>query len=423
MSILYNYEGLNAQGGKLSGELKARSRAEALRDLQHKGVRPTQLAEQKKGGSKNKSKSVAKASNAAKSSKVTADVGIVLLKKKDVIVFTEELSELLGAGLPLEPALASMAQRDEDGVLKATAENLRALVTDGIPMHIALRKVSKHFDALYCNLVAAGEVSGTLKSILQQHGVYLKQQSELRGRLTMAMVYPGFLLVACIGMTLLFLFYLLPQITELLSSMKNQNLPLGIRLATNFGDFLRAYWVHIMVLICMIVLVLKVMFGREENKARWDTIKLKLPFIGNVVQYSFFVQWLQTLGNLLHNGVPLVQGLELTSETISNRFLKDKLSGLTDKVKDGYTLTSAMRLMEVFPTNMLDLVAVGETTGKLSRAVLRTAEYYDKRLSTLLSAVVTIISPIILIGMAIIVATLCYTMVQAIYQTINSIHN
>ena len=316
-----------------------------------------------------------------------------------------------------------MAQRDEEGVLKATAENLRALVTDGIPMHIALRKVSKHFDALYCNLVAAGEASGTLKSILQQHGVYLKQQAELRGRLIMAMVYPSFLLVACIGMTLLFLFYLLPQITELLSSMKNQNLPLGIRLATNFGDFLRSYWIHIAALFCMIVLVLKVMFGREENKARWDTFKLKLPFIGNIVQYSFFVQWLQTLGNLLHNGVPLVQGLELTSETISNRFFKDKLSGLTYKVKDGYTLTSAMRLMEVFPTNMLDLVAVGETTGKLSRAILRTAEYYDKRLSTLLSAVVTIISPIILIGMAIIVATLCYTMVQAIYQTINSIHN
>ena len=90
MSILYNYEGLNAQGGKLSGELKARSRAEALRDLQHKGVRPTQLAEQKKGGSKNKSKSVAKASNVVKSSEVTADGGaVVLLKKKDVIVFTE----------------------------------------------------------------------------------------------------------------------------------------------------------------------------------------------------------------------------------------------------------------------------------------------------------------------------------------------
>jgi len=426
MSVSFYYEAISTRGEKLSGELRAGSRGEALKQLQGKGVRPTSLVEQKgkskkaKQVNKEKKKAVVAAAGKAAKEQAPEMEGGVPLKKKDIIAFTEELSELLAAGLPLEPALASMAGRDEHGVLKQAAAKLRAYVTDGIPIHTALPKVSKHFDALYCSLVAAGEASGSLTSILQQHGNYLKEQAELRSRLTLAMIYPGFLLLACIAVSFLFLFYLLPQITGLLTSMKGQGMPLGIELAIKFGDFLKAYWVHLIILICVSALGLKFAMSREENKARWDDAKLNIPFFGKIFQYGFYVQWLQTLGNLLGNGVPLVQGLELTSETVTNRYLKHRLEGVTEKVRDGYSLTNAMKQADMFPTNMLDLVGVGETTGKLSRALLRAGEYYDKRLNVLLRGIVGVITPIILIGMAVIVGMLCYTMVQAIYQTINN---
>lgn len=198
-------------------------------------------------------------------------------------------------------------------------------------------------------------------------------------------------------------------------------MPLGVKIAMTAGDVLRAHWVTIIVAILALIFAAKMWIQPEANKAKWDEIKLKLPLAGNVIQYGLYVQWLQTLGNLLHNGVPLVQGLQLTSETITNRHFKERLAGITDQVGDGYRLTRCMRQTEMFPPNMVDLIGVGESTGKLARALTRATIYYDKRLSILIKGILGLISPIVLIAMALLVALLSYTMIQAIYETIGNL--
>ncbi|MGJ8671569.1 type II secretion system F family protein [Rubritalea sp.] len=409
MAKAFQYVAIDAAGKKQTGELEFNARGEVIRHLQSLGMRPASIKEVEVSGKKKKTEGLTD--------------GPLVMKQKDIIAFTEELSELLEAGLPLEPALASMEDRDESGVLKEASSRLRQWVTEGEQMYQALPRISPAFDQLYCNLVKAGEASGSLQTILKQHCAYLKEQVELRARLQQALIYPAFLVLACVIVTLVFIFYLLPKITLLLDGMPGADMPIGVKIATWIGDTLRGQWIGIIVLIVLAIAGVKLWHQREENKAKWDEWKLKLPLFGKVINYGLYVQWLQTLSNLLENGVPLVQGLQLTSETVTNRYFHAKLLQVSDQVGDGYRLTRCMRQTDMFPPNMVDLIGVGESTGKLSRALSRAAIYYDKKLSILIKGLLGLISPLILLAMSVLVALLSYTMIQAIYQTINNLND
>lgn len=398
----YSYIAKAPDGKSLSGDLAVPSKKEAMLELRSRGLQPVSISEQTGGETKNA---------------LTRDQSV---SGKDIILFTEELSELLKAGLPIEPALASMANRDDVGAVKMISGKLRTFITDGMPLSVALAKVSNKFDALYCNLVAAGEISGSLASIVTQHGLYLKERAALRSKLLFAMLYPGLLLLACFGVMLVFLFYLLPQIATMLNSVDGDSMPLGVKLSLALGDFLKAYWIYLIALLIVVGIGVKIYFDDEGNKAKWDKSSLDLPFYGKVVRYGFYVQWLQTLSNLLSNGVPLVKGLELTNETVFNRFYKAELTKVTDRVKDGLKLTSSMRKADVFPAAMIDLIAVGDETGKMDEAVYRAARYFDAKLEVVLKVFMAMITPVILIGLALLVGVLCSTMMQAIYGAINN---
>jgi len=404
MSASYKYSALNGAGKTVSGEVDAVSKTAVMHKLLSDGFQPISvvlLTEKKK-------------------TDIALDNAPIHLAAKDVVAFTEELSELLEAGLPLEPALASMAQRDENGRLKEVSNRLRKWITEGNPMHSALSRTSKQFDSLYCNLVKAGEASGSLQTILNQHGIYLKSQMELKAKLTSAMIYPAFLMLACIGVVNVFIFYLLPQITTLLEGMSGGK-PFGVRVAIQLGDLLRNHWLIMLIGLIILIVLTKIWHSVEKNKQIWDKYKMKLPLYGKVITFGFYVQWLKTLGNLVGNGVPLVQALELTQETVSNRHAKIHLNQMLLRVKDGYKLTRSMRSTGLFTANMIDLIGVGESTGKLSKALNRASDYYNKRLNVILANLVGIISPVILLGMALLVAALSWTMIQAIYETIGNL--
>lgn len=397
---VFTYEARARGGAKKAGELSASSRRAAMTELIADGLQPISI-EEKKAFSKKK--------QAAKS-----------LTNSDVIMFTEELSELLNAGLPLEPALASMAGREESGVLKSLAENLRVQVTEGIPFSKALETVSERFDALYLNLVSAGEASGSLGSIVGAHAQYLKEQAEIRSKLMLALLYPSFLLTACLGIILIFLFYLLPQLTGLLTSVNGDEMPIGIRIANAVSGILTNYWAIILGGFVVVLITIKLLYQVEANKLWWDKQKVNLPFYGQVYRYGFFVQWLKTLSNLLSNGVSLLQSLELSNEIVQNRFYKGQLVKVVDQVKDGIKLTTAMRQADIFPANMIDLIAVGDETGEMARSVERAGQYFETKLGVIMKSLIAVITPIILIGMAIVVGALCYTMIQAIYGSIGN---
>jgi general secretion pathway protein F len=437
---VFTYKAVSAAGAVTTGELTAQDRGEALRILDGKGLQPVRLSEssapvgkaktEKKApnGVARKAETRSRAQVPAKAkAKVKPDKeaemaeGPVKLKRAEVVLFTEELSDMLAAGLQLEPALRAMETRQQSGNLKLVSRKIRQLVRDGNNFSVALRRCSDSFGPLYCSLAAAGEASGALDTILRRQADYLKMLQELQGRITLALIYPAFLILSGVGVGVIFVTKLIPQLTALLQSTPGASLPLGVRILIGVSDFLKAWWIVGLLLIAATLILFKAWKDAEANKPAWDRIKLRLPLYGRVVEHRFFVQFLETMANLVGNGLPLLRSLELTRDATQNIHMRAHADEMIEMVGDGRALSKAMIKSEVFPPLLIDMVAVGEQTGKIDQALRRAAERYDKELNGALQRIMALIMPAVLIVMALLIGTMAYLMITAIFQTISNL--
>lgn len=432
---VFSYKALAANGAVTTGEIDATDRPEALRMLDKKGLQPVNLRES------TGSPSPAAAKNKAKKAKEEATTlrqppppkagakaadedekipdGPVKLKRQEVVLFTEELSDMLGAGLQLEPALKSMENRQELGNLKAVSYKIRHIVRDGVNFSVALKKASPSFGPLYCSLAAAGEASGALDEILKRQAHYLKTLAELQGRLILAMIYPAFLILAGIGVSIVFVTTLIPQLTDLIESTPGGKIPLGAAILIGASDFMKKWWLVIVITLFAAGIFFKAWKDNEANKPAWDRIKLQLPLVGPVITSRFYVQFLETMANLVGNGLPLHRALELSRDATQNRSLRGHLNTVIDQVGDGRSFSKSMIRSGAFPPLLIDMISVGEQTGKIDLSLRRAAERYDKELDKDLQRIMALIMPTVLIIMAGLIGTMAYLMINAIFSTIS----
>ncbi len=432
---LFAYKALAANGSVTTGEIDATDRPEALRLLDKKGLQPVNLKETSGGGVATAKK--AKPSGGAKqkpeekekdTAKAKADAkedvipeGPIKLKRQEVVLFTEELSDMLGAGLQLEPALKSMENRQELGNLKAVSFKIRQIVRDGVNFSVALRKVSPSFGPLYCSLAAAGEASGALDEILKRQAHYLKTLAELQNRLILAMIYPAMLICAGIGLSVVMVTVLIPQLLSLVQSQPGGKIPLGVAIFVAISNFLSKWWIVIVLTLIAGGIFFKAWKDNEANKPAWDRMKLKIPLIGPVITSRFYVQFLETMANLVNNGLPLLRALELSRDATANISLRAELNKVIAQVGDGRSFSKALIRNGNFPPLLIDMISVGEQTGKIDQSLRRAAERYDKELDKDLQRIMALITPTVLIIMAGLVGAMAYLMITAIFQTISSI--
>lgn len=426
----FTYKALGADGSVSSGEIKAEDRSEALRMLGKRGLQPVNLRESSGASTPSKKKSETKSAKVDKPTKGEKSEGkatprdangLLKLKRAEVVLFTEELSEMLGAGLQLEPALKSMENREELGSLKDVSRGVRQLVRDGSSFSHALKKVSDSFGPLYCSLAAAGEASGALDTILKRQAHYLKTLQELQSKVTLALIYPAFLILAGIGVGVIFVTKLIPQLTDLISSTPGGKIPLGAKILIGASDFFQNWWLVIILTIVGSSLVFKAWKDAESNKLTWDRTKLKLPLMGKVIESRFYVQFLETLANLVGNGLPLLRSLELARDATQNLHIRQHMDEVIDMVGDGRSFSRSLIASGIFPPLLIDMVSVGEKTGKLDKSLRRAAERYDTELNKSLARVMELIMPIVLVVMALLIGTMAYLMITAIFQTIDNL--
>ena len=422
---VFAYKALNSKGSVTSGELDAADRPEALRMLDRKGLQPVNLRETAgivtASGKGAKPKSDEAAAASTKPDEAPIPEGPIKLKRQEVVLFTEELSDMLGAGLQLEPALKSMENRQELGNLKAVSYKIRQIVRDGVNFSVALKKVSPSFGPLYCSLAAAGEASGALDTILKRQAHYLKTLAELQSRLVLAMIYPAFLVLAGIGVSIVFVTTLIPQLTQLIESTPGGKIPLGAAILIGASEFLSKWWLVILLLLVAAFIFFKAWKDNEANKPAWDRIKLRLPLVGPVITSRFYVQFLETMANLVGNGLPLLRALELSRDATQNRSLRAGLDKVIEQVGDGRSFSKALIRTGAFPPLLIDMISVGEQTGKIDQSLRRSAERYDKELDKDLQRIMALIMPTVLIIMAGLIGTMAYLMITAIFQTISNL--
>ena len=445
---VFTYSALNKGGVLTNGDITANDRADAFRRLDRNGLQPVSLKPKEEGGvavaakpakeakavavkEAPKSGAVAAAKDTVgkpinsktgepEKTKAVIPQGPVKLKRGDIILFTEELSDLLAAGLQLEPALRIMESRDELSGVKDVTTILRSRIRDGASFSQSLKVASPNFGELYCNLAAAGEISGALPKILRRQSEYLISVQALTNKVTVAMIYPICLMIAGFGVSILFVSYLIPQLTQLLKSM-GKELPLAAKAVLGLGDFVLGYWWAIALVIGLIVYGFQRLTTSPAYREPWDRTKLTLPFFGPLISQRFFVQFLETLSNLVGNGLPLLRAMELTRDATVNRHLKSLLTKVIAMVGEGGSLSRSLRKVGFFPSLLTDMITVGEQTGDIEHSLERTAMRYEKELQKTIDRGTAMVTPVIIFVMAIIVGTMAYLMVSVILQSVTSI--
>jgi len=412
---LFQYEAISATGQRDTGTLDAMDRAEAIRKLSRRGLQPHEVREANGVG---KAAAVSEKKRGDEVAK-EGESGPIVLKRAQVIQFTEELTDLLTAGLQLEQALHAMENR-KVSILGILARRLRDLVRDGIPFSSALQSVSPSFGELYANLVAAGEASGSLTSILRRQGVYLNSMEALRSKVVAALIYPAFIIVSGIALGIVFITYLLPKLIGLIKNTGGK-MPAIATFMMSFSGFLKTWWWAILALLVMLGVAAKVWVSDPERRKGWHRAMLNLPLYGPLLRTRFEVQFLETLGNLLINGLPLHRALELVRKTTMNLFLREKLGIVEAQVADGGSLSRTLEKTEVVRPLVVDMIRVGEQTGEMAEALGKAAERFDRQLSKVLDRATAALQPVIILCMALMVGSMAWMMISVVYSTLESL--
>lgn len=430
----FRYEAMSTSGQRSAGTLEAADRGEAVRKLARRGLQPFSLSAEGgkpaaaavatkekngKGDASAKAKSAAAASTKAPASGKAVPTGPLKLSRAQVIQFTEELCDLLTAGLQLEQALHAMENRSVP-VLRQLATSVRERVRDGLPLSTALHQVSPSFDELYCNLVSAGEAGGALGSILNRQARHLNQLEQLRSKVTGALIYPAFIIISGIALSITMVTFLLPKMAMLVEST-GKELPMMAQWLMNLSGFIKSWWWLILAGLILTVIAVHLLFKDKGRIAWWHRTMLDLPMYGPVLRTRFEVQFLETLGNLLKNGLPLHRALELVRKATMNLYIREQLMAVETSVHDGGSLSRAMERAGVMRPLVVDMIRVGEQTGEMADALEKAAERFDRQLTKTIDNATALLQPVLMLVMAVLVGGMVWMMINIVFSTLQQI--
>lgn len=404
------YQALDLAGKIDSGAIEALSAADAYRRLRERGLQPSRVAEESEN-------------SLLVQPKPSQDRPEILprLDGKQLLLLTEELAELLEAGLQLEAALRVIEQRQEKSAIKPVAADLRRQVREGAGFSEALRNCGRSFDPLYCNLVAAGEAAGALPRILRRQCEHLEMVGELGRKVISALVYPSIVFISAIVLMFIFLTFLVPQLSVLLSK-SGQKLPAITQALISVSLFFGHWWWAVLVTVALGAGGVRAWLGTPSGKARWHRAQLDLPFLGPVLRARFIAEFTQHLSTLSSSGVTILASMELVKGAIGNIYLKGLIEQATGMIREGGSLSAALRKTGFFPPVLLDILGVGEQTGDLAGALSRASKRYDRELLGRIQHLTTLIQPAVILIVALFVGIVAYSMILGILSSVNALH-
>jgi type II secretory pathway component PulF len=408
---LFSYQAVRRDGGRVSGQVEAQSRTEAFRQLDRESLQPISLEQQE--GAETRASRTPEVSG-------TLPTRNIRLSGSQIILFTEEMSDLLDAGLQLEPALRLMEERKELSGIKAVASALRQQVREGSSLSNALRLVSPSFGDLYCNLVTAGELSGSLPQLLRRQATFLVSMDDLRKKVVSALIYPSMIFFLGIGLIFLFMTYLVPQLTSLFQKT-GKDLPLLTKILVQTSDFFSHFWWAIIGGFAAAVFGFFQLIRTPSGRAWWHTTQLRLPLFGSVLRGRYYAQFSQTMANLIANGIPLLNSLRLMITATGNVHLRSMTEKIVEMVGEGGSLSRALQRVGEFPPLFIDMIAVGEQTGDLAQALERIGRRYDKELNISIQRLTSLIQPVVILVMAAMVGLIAYSIINGIFDAISGL--
>jgi type IV pilus assembly protein PilC len=414
----FQYEAMNASGQEVKAEIDAGSADEAIAKIRTQGYFPTKVKE--KAAKKAKTGAAAGGTTTAKKGGRSLSFGGV--SNKAITQFTRQLSTLQDAGLPILRSLKILWQQQKPGTLKNVLDSVGADVESGSTLSEAMARHPKAFDKLYTNMVQAGETGGVLDVILQRLAEFMEKAQKLKRRVIGAMIYPSVVITFSVLIVTGIMIFVVPKFREIFKDFKT-SLPaltewlLAISgwIADDFG------WLYILGAPFVIFFFFKLVGKSKAGRRILDTIKLKLPIFGQILSKTAIARFTRTLGTLLSAGVPILDALNITRDTVGNTVFENALQKVHDAIREGESFAGPLRAAKVCDSIVTNMIDVGEETGDLDKMLMKIADNYDEEVDVLIGSLVSLLEPIMVVSLGGIVGTIVVALFLPLVKLIQSV--
>ena len=416
----FQYIALDAKGEQTTGTVQGASEADAVQQLRAQGLYPTQIVEEGKGtlvAGKTKSK--------ARGKKKVRTVSGGKVKPKMLMIFTRQLATLIDSGLPLLRGLTVLGKQEPNPVLRSTVNSLADSVQTGATFSESLSQHPRIFNKLYVNMVKAGELGGVLEVVLTRLAEYMEKAHKLKNKIVSAMVYPLIVLFIAIGILVFLMLFIVPKFREMFQDQGD--LPLISEIVFNASgnmistSFLLPNIVWVFLVVAGIVILIKMWGNTKGGRASLDATKLKIPVLGDLTRKSAISRFSRTLGTLVTSGVPILQALTITRDTAGNVIVSRAIDQVHESVKEGESIVTPLQASGIFPAMVISMVDVGEETGQLPEMLLKIADVYDDEVDNAVTALTSILEPIMIVFLALIVGMIVFALFLPLIRMIQNV--
>ncbi|MDE3273223.1 type II secretion system F family protein [Pseudoalteromonas sp. G4] len=393
----FAYQAKDKHGNSVAGELEAQDENAAADTLLRRGLIPLSIKQ-----SNNDKESSKSAVIQFFQPKVTLD---------ELIIFSRQMYSLMKAGIPIIRAIVGLAETTTHPVFRETLLDVAKQLEQGRNLSAAFASHKKVFNRLMISIVVVGESTGKLEDAFLQLATYFEQEHETRKRIKAAMRYPTFVVIALAVAMFILNIFVIPTFAEMFAKF-NAELPLMTQILIGTSNFFVTYWHVIIFTIIATIFGVKSYLKTPIGRRKWDRIKLKIPIVGGIIERSLLARYSRSFAMILRAGVPMTTGLSLVAEAIDNAFMEEKVIDMRRRIEKGESLLRASKNSELFTQLVLQMVAVGEETGRVEELLQEAAEFYEREVDFDLKSLTAKIEPILIsvvAGMVLVLALGIFT--------------
>jgi type IV pilus assembly protein PilC len=389
--FVFEWEGKDKNGKLVRGEVRAGGEAVVSASLRRQGILITKVKKRRTSGGK-------------------------AIKQKDIAIFTRQLSTMMRAGVPLLQAFDIVARGSTNARMTKLITDVRNDVETGTSLSSAFRKHPLYFDALYCNLVEAGEAGGILDTLLDRLAIYQEKTMAIRNKIKSALIYPVAVMVVAFVVLAVIMLFVIPVFKEVFTSF-GADLPAPTMFVIGMSEIFVKYWWAIFGFLGGGIYFFFESWKRSEKMQRtMDRLLLKVPIFGDLVNKSAIARWTRTLATMFAAGVPLVEALDSVGGASGNAVFKDATDQIQKDVSTGASLTASMQTTGVFPTMVIQMCAIGEESGSLDAMLGKAAEFYEDEVDEAVKGLSSLMEPFIIVILGTLIGGIVVSMYLPIFK-------
>ena len=388
---VFEWEGKDRNGKQVRGEIRAAGENQVKASLRRQGVTPTKIKKRRMSAGKS-------------------------IKAKDLAIFTRQLATMMKAGVPLLQAFDIVGRGNPNPRVTKLLNDIRTDVETGTSLNAAFRKFPLYFDALYCNLVEAGESAGILDQLLDRLAVYMEKTEAIKSKIKSALMYPITVLIVAFVVVSVIMIFVIPSFKEVFKSFGGE-LPAPTLIVIAMSEIFIKYWYLIFGGIGGGVYFFMESWKRNKKMQMvMDRVMLRLPIFGTLVEKSCIARWTRTLSTMFAAGVPLVEALDSVGGASGNSVFESGTLKIQQEVSTGTALTTAMSNANLFPSMVLQMCAIGEESGSIDHMLGKAADFYEAEVDDMVAGISSLMEPIIIVVLGTVIGGIVVAMYLPIFK-------